>query len=175
MADAAFRTALPTGSTWGSTCDMALSDWRMAAPMAVPGLVLRLPMARSRTARSLVGATASSAKPEKATRPIRVPLGWELTNSRAPFSAALNRSGYTSVEHMEPDSSRARMMVVCDSGTSVVTWGRADATASTARLTKSRAMGTWRRQRERRGTAARSRDKLEYVTACGRRRRCALT
>ena len=60
-ASAALDTALPTGWTWGSTSAMASSDFRIAAPMAVPGLVLRLLRARSSALRFVVGGTASSA------------------------------------------------------------------------------------------------------------------
>ena len=89
----------------------------------------------------------------RATRPICVPLRLcvdELAGRRA--GPPSSRLGSTSVRHIEPDSSRARMIVVLPTGTSEVSWGRAAATASTARLASSRATGTWRRQRDRRGS-----------------------
>ena len=133
----------------------------MAAPMAVPRPVARLSMAFSSAVWSVVGATASWAKPENTTSPIRVPAGCELTKSRAAFWATLNRFGCTSVEHIDRDSSRARMIDVRPIGTSDVSWGRADATPSRPRLASSMATGKWRRQRDRRGRAVRRRARLE--------------
>ena len=65
------------------------------------------------------------------------------------------------------------MIDVGPSGTSEVSCGRADATASTPRLASSSAIGRWRRQRDRRGMAVRKSARLEYVTAWRRRRRSA--
>ena len=49
-AAAAVDRAFPTGSTLGSTSEIASSDSKIAAPIAVPGLVVKLLMARSNAA-----------------------------------------------------------------------------------------------------------------------------
>src|ERR1700746_1458853 len=74
----------------------------------------------------------------------------------AACSAAVIRFGLTSVEHMEPETSRASMIVADDDGTGTVACGRAAPTASTARPSISSAAGVRRRQRERAGIAVRT-------------------
>ena len=81
----------------------------MAAPMAVPRPTVRDSIAVTSAFRSVVGGTASSAKPEKTTRAMRTPFGWFSTNARAASCATANRLGRTSVEHIDPETSIARM------------------------------------------------------------------
>ena len=71
--------------------------------------------------RSVVGGTASSANPEKTTRPIRTSSGWSSTNAREASCATTSRLGLTSVEHIEPETSSARMIEVRAYGTSRTT------------------------------------------------------
>ena len=65
------------------------------------------------------------------------------------------------------------MIEVSPIGTLEVSCGRADATARMARLANKEAIGRCRRQREARGSTARSSAMLEYVIVCRRRRRIA--
>lgn len=139
--------------------------------MAVPRDVVRVGSAASRASVSSVGGTITPATPAKATRPMRAPLGWARMNSAAAFSAAVSRFGRTSVEHIEPDTSRASRIVVELAGTGTEAWGRAAPIASTARPRSSRAVGTRRRQRVRPGRAARTRATEVTRTAARRRRR----
>jgi hypothetical protein len=81
----------------------------MAAPMVVPRPVVTASMARTSGSRSVVGATATCAKPENSTRPIRVLGSCVWTKSRTAACAAVSRLGSTSVAHMEPDTSTARI------------------------------------------------------------------
>ena len=147
----------------------------MAAPIVVPRPVVRPSMLRSRASRSVVGATASCANPENTTSPMRVSASWFFTNSRTAASAAVSRLGETSVEHMEPDTSSARMIVESEIGTSMLTWGRAAATPSSASAASTSANGTCRFHAARLGAAARISATLECRTACLRRRRCCQT
>src|SRR6185437_9055850 len=66
----------------------------------------------------------------------------------ADCSAAVIRLGFTSVAHMEPETSRASMIVSDDVATGTVACGRAAPIASTARPTENTAAGTRRRQRD---------------------------
>ena len=76
-----------------------------------------------------------------------------------------------SVEHMLPDTSMARRMVVWLLGTLRTTTGRASAMTSTAAPAANRANGRWRRQRRRPGAASRISARLEYRAATGLRLR----
>ncbi len=133
----------------------------MAAPMAVPRPVVRESIAATSALRSVVGGTASSANPEKITRPIRAPLGWFSTNVRAASCAAVNRFGSTSVEHIDPETSRARMIDVREYGTFRSTLGRPAANPSATRLASSMATGRCRCHRFRLGSTVRSSATLE--------------
>ena len=75
-------------------------------------------------------------------------------NAAADCSAAAIRLGFTSVAHMEPETSRASMIVAEDEACGTVACGRAAPTASTARPAASSATGRRRRQRDRPGKAA---------------------
>ena len=92
-------------------------DLRMAAPIVVPRPTVSESTALSRVSRSSVGATATWANPEKTTRPIRVLPSWVLTNWRTASWAAASRFGVTSVEHIDPETSIARMTAELDTGT----------------------------------------------------------
>ena len=87
---------------------------------------------------------------------MRGPPAWDLMKALAACSAAVIRFGFTSVEHMEPETSRASMIVADDDATGTVACGRAAPTASTARPSVSSAAGMRRRQRERPGRAVRT-------------------
>lgn len=75
-------------------------------------------------AKSLVGGTMISAKPAKATMPIRVLSACSSINLMAASWATERRLGSTSVAHMLRDTSMANMMVVRLRGTSPAAWGR---------------------------------------------------
>ena len=87
-------------------------------------------MASSRVPLSVVGVTSRPAIPEKATRPIRVPSFWALTNSRAASLAAASRLGAMSVVHIEPETSIANRIEVVFDGTVSDACGRASPPAS---------------------------------------------
>src|SRR5215470_10105254 len=146
----------PVGATAGSACAMTSSEVRMAWPIAVPREVVRPSRACSSACVSCVGGTRRPAVPAKVTRPMRGPPAWELMKSRVAFSAAVMRFGCTSVEHMEPEMSRASMIVADVEGTGTVTCGRAAPTPSTANPATSSAAGMRLLQRERPGAAART-------------------
>ena len=139
--------------------------------MAVRRPVVRLWIASSRTSWSLVGGWTTSAKPLNATIPIWVVDPWRRTNALAACSAASSRVGSMSVEHMLPETSIARITVVLLAGTLTIATGRARATTSPPRATTNRANGRWRRRRDERGSASRTRARLEYRAPDGRRRR----
>ena len=92
----------------------------MAEPIAVPCPVVRPLIASSSALRSFVGGTVSSAKPEKTTRPMRTSFGCFSTKLRAASCATASRFGCTSVEHIERETSSARMIEVRAYGTSLV-------------------------------------------------------
>src|SRR3954451_14527048 len=97
--------------------------------------------------------------------PIRVPATWFLMNSLAAFCAAVSRFGDTSVAHIEPDTSRVRMIDVLLIEMSRVTCGRAAPIANAAMAVRNSATGTWRRQRDHLGMAWRTSATLENRTA----------
>ena len=68
------------------------------------------------------------------TRPARsgCPASWARTKSRTAACAAESRLGSTSVAHIEPDTSSARITAAPDTGTSVLICGRAAARARQA-------------------------------------------
>ena len=76
-----------------------------------------------------------------------------------------------SVEHMLPDTSIDRMMVVWLLGTATTTTGRARPMTSTAAPAQNRANGTCRRHGRRPGAASRISARLEYRAATGLRLR----
>ena len=83
------------------------------------------------------------------------------TKSRTAACAAVSRLGSTSVAHIDPDTSSARIRADSETGTSTLTCGRAAARPSAASAASSSATGTCRRQADRRGAAARIRATLE--------------
>jgi hypothetical protein len=129
------------GATSGSSSAIASMDVRIAAPIVVPRPVVTAASSASRASRSVVGGTASCAKPEKMTRPTFVSPSSPSTYRRTAAWAAPSRLGNTSVAHIEPDTSSARMTVALDTGTSARTCGRAAATPSRARLASTRPTG----------------------------------
>ena len=142
----------------------------MPWPIAVPCEVDKVVRARSSLAVSVVGGTRTPAVPANATRPMRGPPASDLTKALAAFSAAVMRFGCTSVEHIEPETSRASMIVPDDDGTRTVACGRAAPTPSTASPSSSSAAGMSRRQRLRPGRAART-SAIEVTRTASRRRR----
>src|SRR5215831_8024262 len=160
----------PVGATEGSACAMASSEVRMPWPIAVPREVLRPATACSSVCVSCVGGTSRPAVPANATRPMRGPPAWEVMKSLVAFSAAVIRFGFTSVEHMEPEMSRASRIVADDEGTGTVTCGRAAPTPSTANPAASSAAGMRLLQRVRPGTAART-SAIEVTRTAARLRR----
>ena len=73
----------------------------------------------------------------------------------ADCSAAVIRLGFTSVEHIEPETSMASRIVALDETCGTVTCGRAAPTASTASPATRKAAGR-RRQRDRPPAALRT-------------------
>jgi hypothetical protein len=103
----------------------------------------------------------TAANPLNATIPIWVREPWLRTNDSAAASAAWSRVGGMSEEHMLPETSMARMIVVSLAGTLRFSDGLATPTASAARAATNRANGRWRRTRERPGAAWRISERLE--------------
>src|SRR5215831_14172049 len=93
------------GATFLSISAMASMAFRMPLPMAVLRPVARLLIAAISESLSVVGGLINSAKPEKATIPIRVVDFCCWMNEIAAFSAASIRLGLMSVEHMLRDTS----------------------------------------------------------------------
>ena len=155
----------------GSSSAIASIDLRIAAPMVVPRPVVTASRVLSRSVLFVVGATASWANPENSTRPILVSSPCVSTNLRTAACAAASRLGSTSVAHIEPETSRARITVELEIGTSALTCGRAAATPRSPRLAMTSATGRCRRQRRLGPTAVRTRATFEYRTAAGFRRR----
>ena len=109
-----------------------------------------------------MGAWTISAKPENATIPIWVDDPWLWMKLAAAVSAASIRLGGTSVEHMLPETSMARTIVVSFVGTLAITTGRATATAKAGQgqLRTARTAGGGGRNDEL-GSASRIRIRLE--------------
>ena len=137
----------------------------------VPRAVVRLSMTSISASLSVVGGTTNSAKPGEGDDADARALHLVLHEGAGRVLGDGSRLGSTSVAHIERETSRARMIEVRPSGTSTAICGRAVANASTARLARNSATGTCRRQRDRRGSAARISATLEKRTACARRRR----
>ena len=163
------------GATSGLISAMASTDLRIAAPIVVPRPVVSVSIAWSSAARSVVGATATCAKPANSTRPMRVSPSCACTKSRTAVWAAVSRLGSTSVAHIDPETSSARIMAASETGTSTLSRGRAAASPSAARAASSSATGTCRFHAARRGAAARISATLEYRTARRRLRRSCHT
>ena len=140
---------------------MASIAARIPLPIAVRRPVVRLCSASSRSERSEVGAWTISAKPLKATIPICVVELCDSTNAAAAASAARSRLGSMSAEHMLPETSIVRMMVVLLAGTATIAAGRATATEVEATAARNSANGRWRRSRDVRGAASRRSETLE--------------
>ena len=107
----------------------------------VPRPVVRESIARSSPARSVVGGTVSWANPEKTTSPMRMFGSWARTNVRTAAWAAVNRLGSTSVAHIDPLTSTARITADPDTGTSTLACGRAAARPRQARAPSRNATG----------------------------------
>ena len=153
--------ASPTGATLGFTSAIASSPFSIADPIAVPCPVVSWSIAATSALRSVVGGTLSSAKPEKITRPMRIPFGWSRTKVRAASCATERRFGWTSVEHIDRETSRARMIDVRATGTLRTTCGRPAASASATRPARRSAIGRCRCHRFRCGSTERSSATLE--------------
>ena len=112
---------------------IASMDFRIAAPIVVPRPTVRESTALSRLSRSFVGATATWANPEKTTSPIRVlaVLGLDELAHRV-LRRAQAGSATTSVEHIDPETSMARMTAELETGTCAETCGRAPASPRNA-------------------------------------------
>ena len=134
-------TPAPAGGTSGLISAIASIDLRMAAPMVVPRPVVRVSMALRTASWSVVGGTASCAKPEKSTRPMRVLSSWAATKARTASCAAVSRLGSTSVAHIEPETSTATMTAALATGTCAWTSGAPRRRPISARLARTRATG----------------------------------
>ena len=155
------RDAVTLGATPGSISAIASIEVRMPLPIAVRRPVSRLPSAASSVSTSVVGAWTSSAKLLNATIPIWVVEPWCWMKVAAAASAALSRLGGTSAEHMLPDTSIARMMLVWFVGTLAISTGRAAPSASAPTARTNSANGRCRRRRDDPGVASRRSDRLE--------------
>ena len=82
-------------------------------------------------------------------------------NAAAAFSAAMSRLGAMSSEHMLPDTSMTRTIVVWLAGTAAIATGRPTAKASAASAAANSTNGRWRRRRAGPGRAAWTSDRLE--------------
>ena len=142
----------------------------MAEPMAVPRAVDTLLIASINVAGSVVGGTCSPATPAKRTRPILVPPAWDSMKAIAACWATVSRLGSTSVEHMDPDTSIASMMVVEFDATGTLAWVGPLPTPSVAKPSISSRLGISRIHRVRPGNAARTRA-IEVTRTAARRRR----
>ena len=134
---------------------------RMPLPIAVRRPVVRLDRVSRSACWSVVGGWTTAAKPLKATIPICVVALCRLMKSAAAASAASSRLGGMSVEHMLPETSIVRMIVVSFAGKDRIAAGRARATTSEASPRRNRATGRWRRRNDPRGAASRTSDRLE--------------
>src|SRR3989304_4851852 len=92
-------------------------------------------------------------------------------NDSAAALAASRRLGSISVEHLLPETSIARTMVVWPVGTLTMATGRPNAITRLASARRNRANGRWRRRRDGGGSAARTQARLGERTAKSRRRR----
>src|SRR5512133_3195497 len=126
---------------------------RIAEPIAVPRAVVKLSIASINAFLSVVGGTCRPATPAKATSPILVLPSWDSMKETAASWATVSRLGSTSVEHMDPETSIASMIVVELVGTGTVTCGRAAPTPSVAKPRRSNMVGMSRVHLVRGGSA----------------------
>jgi hypothetical protein len=164
-------TRAPVGAIVGSACAIESREIKMPWPIAVPKEVDRARSTASSRAVSVVGGTSTAAVPAKATSPTRGPPACDLMKSAAACSAAVMRLGCTSVEHMDPETSRASMIVVDVDATGTDACGRAAPIPRMARPPISSAAGMRRRQLARPATAARTSAMDDTRTATRRRLR----
>ena len=161
---------MPVGATVGSIAAIPSMEVRIAEPIAVPRAVVTSSIASISFSVSVVGGTCSPATPAKVTRPILVPPAWDWMNEVAASWATVSRFGSTSVEHMDPDTSIASMIVVELDATGTLACGRAAPTPSVANPSISSRLGISRIQRVRPGSAART-SAIEVTRTAARRRR----
>src|SRR4029077_11072542 len=140
-------------------------------PNAVRRPVVRLRSALISADVSLVGLWTIWANPLNATIPIWVLGPWCSMNAAAAFSAAMSRLGSMSSEHMLPDTSMTRTIVVWLDGTAAIATGRPTAKARAARAVANSTNGRWRRRRAGPGRAAWTSDRLEKGHTLVRARR----
>jgi hypothetical protein len=143
---------------------------RIAEPIAVPRAVLKLSIASIKASLSVVGGTCRPATPAKATRPILVSPLCDSMKETAACWATVSRLGSTSVEHMDPETSIASMIVVELKGTGTVACGRAAPIQSVAKPRRSNRVGMSRVHLVRGGSAARTKA-IEVTRTAARRRR----
>ena len=94
----------------------------------------------------MVGATRCSAKSENVIRPSRNVGGTFSVSVLAAATAALSRSGWTSVAFIEPEMSVTITTLAARCGAATVRCGRASATISAVSASSSSSGGRWRRQ-----------------------------
>jgi hypothetical protein len=105
----------------------------MPLPVAVPRCSWKRSIAAMTSSRLVVGACTTAAVPAKDTTPTFTSRGRFLTKALAASCAATSRFGLTSSARMLPETSIARMMVRCDSGSVITAMGRATASSSVPR------------------------------------------
>ena len=105
--------ASPTGATSGFASAIASRPFSIAAPMAVPCPVVRHVDRRRRAPCGRSSAERSARRsPRRRRGPSGCPFGCFSTNARAASCATASRLGLTSVEHIDRETSRARMIDV---------------------------------------------------------------
>ncbi len=110
-----------------------------------PSARRRLSAART-GARSVVGGACTSGKSANVTSPRRYCSGSSSVSREAARTAAVRRSGSTSVAFIEPEMSVTIITVAARCGDATVRCGRASATTSAPSASSRSSGGRWRRQ-----------------------------
>ena len=139
------RPACSDSSSIPASGNSVASDITIAFPVAVARCNWKRSIAVTRSSRLVVGSCATWAEPAKATMPTFTLRGSSAINALAAFCAATIRLGCTSVARMLPETSIASMMVCWDDGRVMTAIGRDADTSITAKASRNKAGGMWRR------------------------------
>ena len=120
----------------------------------------------------MVGGAWICAKSANVTMPSRNVSGSSSVSRRAALTAAVSRSGSTSLAFIEPEMSVTITTVAARCGAATVRCGRASAITSVASASRISSGGMWRRQPGRAVTRLGSSAGFANVAASRRRRRC---
>ncbi len=161
------------GTGWLSVAPSVLEKFWMvcnaemiASPVAVRSSSFSPEMASSTGCRSVVGETSTVAMPAKEISPRLTPGVSSLTNSLAASLAAVSRSGATSVDSMDSETSMASMTVARLRGTFVLAVGPASATTSSNSAAVITANGTCRTRLGRFGATFSRSSRLANRSVC---------